>query len=124
MQSQALYEEYLATGERDDETKLRYSSMIRDLGMLQYFNAEYGSAYELQSRAEDMQEAFVAGERTTLFYSENGKNLFEADNALWYGFFDYFHALGHTYSALGDVCLMQDKREECAEKYEKGLKSV
>ena len=121
MQSQALYEEYLATGERDNETKLRYSSMIRDLGMLQYFNAEYGSAYELQSRAEKMQEGFVLGERSTLFYSEDGrKNIFEADNALWYGFFDYFHALGHTYSALGDVCLMQDRKEECIEKYEKG----
>lgn len=123
MQSQALYEEYLAAGEQDDETKLRYSSMIRDLGMLQYFNAEYGSAYELQSRAEKMQEEFVEGERSILFYSEDGKkNIFETDNALWYGFFDYFHALGHTYSALGDVCLMQDRKAECAEKYEKGLK--
>ena len=123
VQSQALYEEYLSANEADDETNLRYSSMIRDLGMLQYFNAEYDSAYELQSRAGKMQEAFVEGERSILFYSEDGKkNIFETDNALWYGFFDYFHALGHTYSALGDVCLMQNRKAECAENYEKGLK--
>ncbi len=122
-ESKTLYEKYLEERVPDDETNLRYSSMIRDLGMLRYFNKEYNSAFELQSRAEKMQEAFVKGERSSLFYSEDDKNsIFEIDNALWYRFFDYFHELGHTYSALGDVCLMQNRKVECVEKYNKGLK--